>query len=164
MEHSEDAGAASGAPVFRPFRTVIEGGYDRNVSHTNYVTRQPLVPEVLGDLDRCIARFEAGGMRSFAAFVAVAAEMCIVELFDTASAKGRHSRHESPATYAELLFEAVVRRMTDVQNSFDARLGALYLLFTLHEAQPIDGAVVRKRMSLHDGIVVIIVLAVLVVL
>ena len=38
--------------------------------------------------------------------------------------------------YAELLFEAIVRRLADAERSFDARLGALYLLLTMYELQP----------------------------
>ena len=101
------------------------------------LTRLPLVPEVLQDIDRCIGSFEATALRSFAAFRSVASEMRIVDLLDTAKVGGRNPRSsELPTAYAALLFEAVVRRVVDLERTFEARLGALYLLLTLHELQP----------------------------
>ena len=46
-------------------------------------TRQPLIPEVLYDLDRTIGRFEAGPLRSFASFAALARETRVVDLLLT---------------------------------------------------------------------------------
>ena len=100
------------------------------------LARLPLIPEVLHDIDHCISRFEASALRSFAAFRAVALELRIVDLFDTDRKGGRATKRlETPAEYATLLFEATVRRIADPERSFEARLGALYLLLTLHELQ-----------------------------
>lgn len=100
------------------------------------LARLPLIPEVLYDIDHCISRFEASALRSFAAFRAVALELRIVDLFDTDRKGGRATKRlETPAEYATLLFEATVRRIADPERSFEARLGALYLLLTLHELQ-----------------------------
>jgi hypothetical protein len=99
-------------------------------------TRQPLIPEVLYDLDRTIGCFEAGPLRSFASFAALARETRVVDLLLTARVRRMPSRFEPPSAYATLLFEALVRRLADPARKFPARLGALYLLAVLHEAQP----------------------------
>ena len=101
-----------------PWRTTVQ---QANVAlhgwmHHTVQTRVALIPEVLHDIEECIRRFEVGGLRSFASFQAQAAELCICDLFDTVHAGDRlPSRSETMGQYAELLFEAIVRRLADAE-------------------------------------------------
>ena len=76
-------------------------------------------------------------MQTFESFRALASSWSVLELFDTKSAGFRAPQvHESARGVSTLLFEAVVRRAVKPDASFDARLGAVYLLLLLHEKQP----------------------------
>ena len=101
------------------------------------LTKVPLDATVLLDLDQMIAAFAESPMQTFESFRALASSWSVLELFDTKSAGFRAPQvHESAVEYATLLFEAVVRRAVKPDASFDARLGAVYLLLLLHEKQP----------------------------
>ena len=98
-------------------------------------SRVPIAPEVLYDLDRCIALFEADELQTWESFQMLAADLRIRDIFKTGRCGRKPTPTETPAEYTELLLEPVVRRVVDNQKSFGARLGALFLLLALHELQ-----------------------------
>lgn len=104
--------------------------------------RVPMAPVVLHDIDYILGRFEAQPLRSFAAFKELAASLRLYDIFGTARAGGRiPPEGERPEEFVSLLLEAVVCRVVDHERTFEARLGALYLLVTLHQLQPIEAQV-----------------------
>ena len=92
---------------------------------------------LLNDVDRLLDAFACGGLRSFDAFLALAAKWRVLDFFATHNLGTREPpKDESGREYTSLLFESVVRRAVEPGRPFDLRLGALYLLLLLHERQP----------------------------
>ena len=128
------AGASSSAPL-----SVIDKRRKHNVHPARHsvVTRPPLDPIVLCDIERLLASFEASNLRSLASFKALSGQFRIRDLFLTFRSGERvPPSGETVAEYSGLLFEALVRRAVDLTRSFEQRLGSMYLLLLLHELQP----------------------------
>lgn len=102
-----------------------------------HVTRVPLDPTVLLDIDRLIADFATGTLRSFASFRQLASSWRATDLLATQRAGQRYApTGETRMEYVSLLFEAIVRRLVARGRLIHSKLGALYLLLLLHELQP----------------------------
>ena len=102
------------------------------------VSRVAVDPLVLLDIDRLLAAFEGGGLRTFGSFRLLALSWRAQDFFLTFRAGERvPPKGESVAEYSSLLFEVIVRRAVDPNLTFNWRLGAIYLLLMLHEMQTV---------------------------
>ena len=107
--------------------------------YTVVLSRAPLCPSVLYDIDQVVAGYEAlMPPRNFASFKAVCARLRVADFFckHVESSRGTNKTEIVPADFSDQLFEAIVRRMLDTTRKLTERVGALLLLVTLHEVQP----------------------------
>ena len=86
------------------------------------MTRLPLDPIVLCDIERLLASFEASNLCSLASFETLSGQFRIRDLFLTFRSDERVlPSGETVAGYSGLLFEALVRRAADLTRSFEQR-------------------------------------------
>ena len=137
MVHAPQRHRAASLNTQMPSATLVEPPPQNIPRGRGVVTRPPLDPLVICDIERLLGAFEASNLRSLASFKALAGQFRVRDLFLTRRAGNRVGPvGESPGEYASLLFECIVRRAVEPSRSYETRLGAIYLLLLLHELQP----------------------------